>query len=80
VTGDDGPRVFVAWHLKDDDTFQVHVPERQPADAEECRGVVHAAQAFVETVGFMMDKVRLAGDPDKRSRALAKVPVFTCTR
>ena len=80
VRGDGGPRVFVAWHLKDDDTFQVHVPERQPADAEECRGVVHAAQAFVETVGFMMDKVRLAGDPDKRSRALAKVPVFTCTR
>uniref|UniRef100_A0A831XDP7 Uncharacterized protein n=1 Tax=Geobacter metallireducens TaxID=28232 RepID=A0A831XDP7_GEOME len=69
-------RVHVAWSLTADHSTLVYSPEKQPADAEECSRVVRDALAFVETVGFMMDAVRLSTDPVKRGRALAKIPVL----
>ena len=73
-------RVHVAWSLTDDHSTLVYSPGKQPADAEECSRVVRDALAFVETVGFMMDAVRLNADPDKRGRALAKIPVLRLKR
>jgi len=69
-------RVHVAWSLASDRTTLVYSPEKQPADAAECAKVVRDALTFVETVGFMMDAVRLNPDMDKRGRALAKIPVL----
>ncbi|ABB31073.1 hypothetical protein GeomeDRAFT_1595 [Geobacter metallireducens RCH3] len=73
-------RVHVAWSLTADHSTLVYSPEKQPADAGECAKVVRDALAFVETVGFMMDTVRLNPDPDKRGRALAKIPVLRLKR
>jgi hypothetical protein len=73
-------RVHVAWSLTADHSTLVYSPEKQPADAGECSRVVRDALAFVETVGFMMDAVRLNADPDKRGRALAKIPVLRLKR
>lgn len=69
-------RVHVAWSLTADRSTLVYSPENQPADAGECARVVRDALSFVETVGFMMDAVRLNPDLDKRGRALAKIPVL----
>jgi hypothetical protein len=69
-------RVHVAWSLTADRSTLVYSPEKQPADAAECARVVRDALTFVETVGFMMDAVRLNPDLDKRGRALAKIPVL----
>lgn len=69
-------RVHVAWSLTVDNSTLVYSPEKQPADAAECSRVVGDALGFVETVGFMMDSVKLNADPDKRGRALAKIPVL----
>lgn len=69
-------RVHVAWSLTADHSTLVYSPEKQPADAEDCSRLVRDALAFVETVGFMMDAVRLNPDLDKRGRALAKIPVL----
>lgn len=69
-------RVYVAWSLASDRTTLVYSPEKQPADAAECARVLRDALTFVETVGFMMDAVRLNPDMDKRGRALAKIPVL----
>lgn len=69
-------RVHVAWSLTADHSTLVYSPEKQPADVAECGRVVRDALAFVETVGFMMDSVRLNQDLDKRGRALAKIPVL----
>lgn len=73
-------RVHVAWSLTADHSTLVYSPEKQPADAQECARVVRDALAFVETVGFMMDAVRLNADPDKRGRTLAKIPVLRLKR
>ena len=73
-------RVYVAWSLTADHSTLVYSPEKQPADAAECAKVARDALTFVETVGFMMDKVRLNQDPDKRGRALAKIPVLRLKR
>ncbi|WP_343213547.1 hypothetical protein [Geobacter grbiciae] len=73
-------RVHVAWSLTTDHSTLVYSPEKQPTDANECSKVVRDALAFVETVGFMMDAVRLNPDPDKRGRALAKIPVLRLKR
>ncbi|GLI40060.1 hypothetical protein KI811_02335 [Geobacter hydrogenophilus] len=73
-------RVHVAWSLTTDHSTLVYSPEKQPADAGECAAVVRDALAFVETVGFMMDAVRLNPDPDKRGRALAKISVLRLKR
>lgn len=69
-------RVHVAWSLTVDSSTLVYSPEKQPADAAECSRVVGDALGFVETVGFMMDSVKLNADPDKRGRALSKIPVL----
>lgn len=69
-------RVHVAWSLTSDHSTLVYSPEKQPADAAECSQVVRDALGFVETVGFMMDSIRLNADPDKRGRALSKIPVL----
>lgn len=69
-------RVHVAWSLTADNSTLVYSPEKQPGDAAECSRVVGDALGFVETVGFMMDSVKLNADPDKRGRALAKIPVL----
>lgn len=68
--------VYVAWLLTVDKKTLVYAPDRQPESETACRKVVRDAVAFVETVGFMMDAIRLSSDPDKRLRALAKVPVL----
>lgn len=70
-------RVHVAWSLTVDNSTLVYSPEKQPADAAECSRVVGDALGFVETVGFMMDSVKLNADPDKRGRALSKIPVLS---
>lgn len=69
-------RVYVAWQLTVDKKTLVYAPDRQPESEEACRKIVNDAVAFVETVGFMMDTIRLSGDADKRLKALAKVPVL----
>jgi len=69
-------RVHVAWSLTADRSTLVYSPERQPVDAEECSRVVRDALAFVETVGFMMDAVRLSPDREKRRLALSRIPVL----
>lgn len=69
-------RVFVAWLLTADRKTHVYAPEKQPANAQECTKAVRDAFVFVETVGFMMDSVRLSTDLEKRARALAKIPVL----
>ncbi|AJE04119.1 coiled-coil domain-containing protein [Geobacter pickeringii] len=74
-----GFRVFVAWTLETDRKTLVYSPDTQPATADACAKAVRDAFAFVETVGFMMDAVSLPADPEKRARALAKVPAL-CRR
>lgn len=71
-----GFRVYVAWTLEADRKTLVYSPEKQPASAEECSLAIGDAFEFVETVGFMMDEVHLPSDPEKRARALAKMPVL----
>lgn len=68
--------VYVAWLLTVDKKTLVYAPDKQPESETACRKVVRDAVAFVETVGFMMDAIRLSSDPDKRLRALTKVPVL----
>ena len=69
-------RVYVAWSLEADRKTLVYSPEKHPSTADECAKAVRDAFAFVETVGFMMDAVSLPANPEKRARALAKVPVL----
>lgn len=72
-------RVYVAWSLTADRKTLVYVPEHPPSGEADSTGVVRDAFAFVETVGFMMDRLRLPDDPVKRGKALAAVPVL-CRR
>lgn len=68
-------RVFVALYLNDNKCTLVFCPERQPETKEECERLIHGAVNFVETVGFMMDRVDL-GEKEGRAKLLEKIPVL----
>jgi hypothetical protein len=70
------PRVYIALYLIDAKSTLVYVPERQPVDEKECAKVRDEGMAFIEIVGFMMDRVDMGKDQSTRAGMIASVPVF----
>ncbi|HLO25439.1 MAG TPA: hypothetical protein VK187_04955, partial [Geobacteraceae bacterium] len=52
-------RVHVAFFMTESDRVLVYSPDRQPETLDECEEVTRAGMGFIETVGFMMDKVEI---------------------
>jgi len=67
--------VYVAFFLAESNRVLVYTPDRQPETPEECRKIIQDGVNFIETVGFMMDRVEL-DKKEESVKMLAKIPVF----
>lgn len=77
VVKDNGrPHVYIALYMVDTKGTLVYVPERQPENENECAKVLDEGMAFIEIVGFMMDRLDLGKDQSARADMVGAIPVF----
>ena len=67
--------VYVAFFLTESNRVLVYTPDRQPASPEEGRKIIGDGLNFIETVGFMMDRIEL-DSKEESAKMLEKIPVF----
>jgi hypothetical protein len=70
------PRVYIALNLIDSKGVLVYSPEKQPQNEDEFAAIMHGGMEFIEIVGFMMDRIDLGKDADKKEQVLNRVPVL----
>ena len=77
LRGSAGLSVFVYLHLPETQDCAVYVPERRNLSAEEYAGAEGDAQAFVESMGFIMDNLNFRAQPQpEQDQMLKSLPVF----
>ncbi len=77
LRGSAGLAVFVYLYLAETQDCAVYVPEKRNLTAEEYPAEEQDAQAFVESMGFMMDNLNFRALPLADQDALLKtLPVF----
>jgi hypothetical protein len=72
----DRPRVYIALYMVDSKETLVYVPERQPENEAECAKVLDEGMAFIEIVGFMMDRLDPGKDQSAMADMVGAIPVF----
>lgn len=72
-------RVYVAWLMNVSGETLVCLPEREVEGEESCRRTLYEGIGYFERIGFVIDRVPLEVDPDKRRMQLDGLAVFCCT-
>lgn len=77
LRGSSGLAVFVYLYLAETADCAVYMPDRRNVSAEEYESAESDAQAFVESMGFMMDNLNFRTLPQAdQDRLLKTLPVF----
>jgi hypothetical protein len=71
--------VYVAWLMSETGQVLVCSPDHPPENANAARSLLRAGVGYFEKVGFLMDRLEMEADPDKRQRQLNSLPVFCRT-
>jgi hypothetical protein len=76
IAKNDEMRVFVPFLLTESHKVLVYVPERQPESSDEMDAIINGAIQFTETVGFVMELVRLPDSGNPRDCFIRTIPVL----
>ncbi len=79
VTGGGQSQVYVAWLMNPSGEVLVCLPERAADGDDSCRQMLREGIGYFERIGFLIDRVHLEEDPDKRQGQLDKLAVFCRT-
>jgi len=76
VKHDGKKMVYVAWLMNETGELLVCRPERAPENVKAARLAFREGIGYFERVGFLMDRLELETDPERRQRQLDKLPIF----
>ena len=79
VTEGEQSRVYVAWRMNSSGEVLVCLPEHVSGGDESCRRALRDGIGYFERIGFVIDRLTLDADPDKRLIQLDGLSVFCRT-
>lgn len=68
--------VFAAWYMNDTGQVLVCRPETVSGGCDDARYLVVEGVGYFERIGFMMDRLQLEGNPDRRQRQFDELSIF----
>lgn len=69
-------KVYVAWWMHSSGEALICVPEHAVDGEDSCRRMMREGIGYFERVGFLIDRLRLEPDPDRRQAQLDNLGVF----
>src|SRR6185369_5028661 len=71
--------VYVAWRMNSSGEVLVCLPERVADGDDSCQRMLREGISYFERIGFLIDRLHLEDDPDKRQVQLDNLAVFCRT-
>ncbi|MFZ2948772.1 MAG: hypothetical protein WA003_04745 [Desulfuromonadaceae bacterium] len=72
-------QVYVAWRMNSSEESLICLPDCVAEGEDSCRRILGEGIAYFEKVGFLVDRLPLEEDPDKRQVQLDNLAVFSRT-